>query len=477
MLCVAADDRAARDLATELGAYLAPRRVRLLPLAWDRLRVPPGAAAAPRRACGSPPSTRSRGARRPTARRRSSSPAPSRSPRRSRTPRSALRASRSQGRGDGPRRRRRAARRLRLRAGRAGHDRGQFAVRGGILDVFGSTEDRAARIELFGDEVESIRWFSTFTQRSLGEAERIELDPPPRSIPTIGSSPRRRSPTARNRGDRPLAELLPTDRFGAFLDLIDERTAIIVAASEEIGPALRDHGTDVRAAIHDEDVAKLYVEVQEPLAARARARIHVTGDDAEGDDGPAGIRGSIPVSAARIARGGGARAREAGPLGLLDRRRVREHRRGGARPLHLRAPEPADPRRWPGPGLPGRPLRRGAAHRRLRLPGAEAGGDPVPAPRPPPPRRPRRLHRAVASPRSATSRPASTSSTRTTASPASPASTPARSPGSPATTSSSSTATATRSSSRPSSWPRSPATSAAGTARSSRSSAASAGSR
>ena len=31
LLCVAADDRAARDLATELGAYLAPRRVRLYP--------------------------------------------------------------------------------------------------------------------------------------------------------------------------------------------------------------------------------------------------------------------------------------------------------------------------------------------------------------------------------------------------------------------------------------------------------------
>ena len=33
------------------------------------------------------------------------------------------------------------------------------------------------RIELFGDEVDSMRWFSTFTQRSLGEAERVELAP------------------------------------------------------------------------------------------------------------------------------------------------------------------------------------------------------------------------------------------------------------------------------------------------------------
>ncbi|HWM63488.1 MAG TPA: transcription-repair coupling factor, partial [Solirubrobacterales bacterium] len=49
-------------------------------------------------------------------------------------------------------------------------ERGQFAIRGGILDVFPATEERAVRIELFGDEVESMRWFSTFTQRSLEEA-------------------------------------------------------------------------------------------------------------------------------------------------------------------------------------------------------------------------------------------------------------------------------------------------------------------
>ena len=51
-------------------------------------------------------------------------------------------------------------------------ERGQFAVRGGILDIYPATEERAVRIELFGDEVESLRWFSTFTQRSLSEAER-----------------------------------------------------------------------------------------------------------------------------------------------------------------------------------------------------------------------------------------------------------------------------------------------------------------
>ena len=48
-------------------------------------------------------------------------------------------------------------------------ERGQFALRGGLLDVFGATEERAVRVDMFDVEIESLRWFSTFTQRSLGE--------------------------------------------------------------------------------------------------------------------------------------------------------------------------------------------------------------------------------------------------------------------------------------------------------------------
>src|SRR3989440_6358263 len=46
-------------------------------------------------------------------------------------------------------------------------DRGQFAVRGGIVDVFPTTGREPVRTEFFGDEVESIRAFSPFTQRAL----------------------------------------------------------------------------------------------------------------------------------------------------------------------------------------------------------------------------------------------------------------------------------------------------------------------
>jgi transcription-repair coupling factor (superfamily II helicase) len=46
-------------------------------------------------------------------------------------------------------------------------ERGQFALRGGIVDVYSTTGREPLRIELFGDEVESIRAFSPFTQRTL----------------------------------------------------------------------------------------------------------------------------------------------------------------------------------------------------------------------------------------------------------------------------------------------------------------------
>ena len=46
-------------------------------------------------------------------------------------------------------------------------ERGQFAVRGGIVDVFPTTGREPLRIEFFGDEIEAVRVFSPFTQRAL----------------------------------------------------------------------------------------------------------------------------------------------------------------------------------------------------------------------------------------------------------------------------------------------------------------------
>jgi transcription-repair coupling factor (superfamily II helicase) len=56
-------------------------------------------------------------------------------------------------------------------------ERGQFAVRGGIVDIFPSTGREPVRLEFFGDEVESVRAFSAFTQRTLHPLDEAVVYP------------------------------------------------------------------------------------------------------------------------------------------------------------------------------------------------------------------------------------------------------------------------------------------------------------
>ncbi|MCM1541707.1 MAG: transcription-repair coupling factor [Blautia sp.] len=54
---------------------------------------------------------------------------------------------------------------------------GQFSVRGGIVDIFDLTEENPFRIELWGDEVDSIRSFDILSQRSIEKLESISIFP------------------------------------------------------------------------------------------------------------------------------------------------------------------------------------------------------------------------------------------------------------------------------------------------------------
>jgi transcription-repair coupling factor (superfamily II helicase) len=60
--------------------------------------------------------------------------------------------------------------------------RGDFAVRGGILDVFPPTEEHPVRVEFWGDEVEEVRYFRVVDQRSLEVAEHGLWAPPCREL-------------------------------------------------------------------------------------------------------------------------------------------------------------------------------------------------------------------------------------------------------------------------------------------------------
>ena len=61
---------------------------------------------------------------------------------------------------------------------------GTFAVRGGVFDVFAPLSPHPVRIELFGDEVESLRWFDAESQRTLRPIELVHLHPVRETINT-----------------------------------------------------------------------------------------------------------------------------------------------------------------------------------------------------------------------------------------------------------------------------------------------------
>jgi transcription-repair coupling factor (superfamily II helicase) len=160
-------------------------------------------------------------------------------------------------------------------------ERGQFALRGGLMDVFPATEERAVRVDMFDVEIESLRWFSTFTQRSLGDVQEVEIAPAAelaaehRELAEIAAASGSFGPgVGEGSAGRPdIAELLPVERFGALLDLIGTETELMVAAEEELAPVLSDHWSDVCAAFGDEDAHHLYVNpesIRGALGDRAR---------------------------------------------------------------------------------------------------------------------------------------------------------------------------------------------------------------
>ncbi|WP_404352611.1 transcription-repair coupling factor [Phycicoccus jejuensis] len=105
--------------------------------------------------------------------------------------------------------------------------RGEFAVRGGILDVFPPTEEHPLRVEFWGDTVEEIRWFKVADQRSLEVAEHGLWAPPCRELLL--------TPSVRERAAA-LADQLP-----GVADLLDKlANGIAVEGMESLAPALVD---------------------------------------------------------------------------------------------------------------------------------------------------------------------------------------------------------------------------------------------
>jgi transcription-repair coupling factor (superfamily II helicase) len=110
-------------------------------------------------------------------------------------------------------------------------ERGQFAVRGGLVDVFPTTGREPFRIELFGDEIEQIRAFSPFTQRALRTVDGATIYPAGerlRELVEIHLGP--------DEGEEPAAHA-PDDLVPAF-----DRAPDIVWSPDEVQAAWEEQG-------------------------------------------------------------------------------------------------------------------------------------------------------------------------------------------------------------------------------------------
>jgi transcription-repair coupling factor (superfamily II helicase) len=107
-------------------------------------------------------------------------------------------------------------------------ERGEFAVRGGIVDIFPSTGREPVRLELFGDEVESLRAFSAFTQRTLHPVGEAVIYPATERRTDLGEPWLEEEP-------RPVPDDLKPPLAG--IDFVWEAAEVGRVAEEELGSA------------------------------------------------------------------------------------------------------------------------------------------------------------------------------------------------------------------------------------------------
>src|SRR5665647_2757502 len=132
--------------------------------------------------------------------------------------------------------------------------RGEFAVRGGILDVFPPTEEHPLRVELWGDEVEEIRWFAVADQRSLDVAPSGLWAPPCREI-LLTDAVRARA-----------AELV--EQLPGAAEMLDRISAgVAVEGMESLAPVLVDRMVPVVELLPPRSL----LVVSEPERVRRRA--------------------------------------------------------------------------------------------------------------------------------------------------------------------------------------------------------------
>ena len=181
--------------------------------------------------------------------------------------------------------------------------RGEFAVRGGILDVFPPTEPQPVRVDLFGDEVDDVRWFSVADQRSL-EPVPHGLDAPPCREILL-------TPAVRERA-RAMAEELP----GVAEMLQRIAAGIAVDGMESLSPVLVDGMEQVADVLPAE--ARFLVVDPERIRARAEELVATTDEFLAAAWSSAAAGGGLPI--------------DVGAASFVPLSEAKAHAREGGRP-------------------------------------------------------------------------------------------------------------------------------------------------
>ncbi|WP_234417789.1 transcription-repair coupling factor [Miniimonas sp. S16] len=158
--------------------------------------------------------------------------------------------------------------------------RGDFAVRGGILDVFPPTEDHPLRLDFWGDEIEEIRWFAVADQRSLEIAPEGLWAPPCREL-LLTPDVRRRALALR-------------DALPGATDMLEKMAeGIAVEGMESLIPALVDDMDQVLRLV-DPD-ARLILVDPERIRRRAHDLVATTSEFLAAAWTSAAAGGSVPL--------------------------------------------------------------------------------------------------------------------------------------------------------------------------------------
>jgi transcription-repair coupling factor (superfamily II helicase) len=118
--------------------------------------------------------------------------------------------------------------------------RGDFAVRGFIVDVFPGDADRPVRLEFAGDEVERLRLFSPASQTSTGPMDRVAIPPVRELVPDDDIRERARAALPHHRGH--LRETLERLADGLFFEGMERAAPLLFDRLEVLSELLPPSG-------------------------------------------------------------------------------------------------------------------------------------------------------------------------------------------------------------------------------------------